>query len=294
MAAETSQTLDRGLRVLRTLAATPSGLSITALAAEIGVNRTVVYRLVATLEQHGLARRDAGGRLHVGLGRAVPGPRSAAGAPRARRPGPPGAGRGARQHRPPHGRRRRRGAGHRGRRAELDRLPRGLPGRAPVTRWSRAPRARRSCSAARTGLRGDVRRDAGGDPGRRARRRGAGAAASRGWRHRSASCRWGTSTLGSSSARAVVDLPATRRGRGRGCRERLPRPPRAERARGRHRGHPRQGHRDRRLRPGLGPRHRAAHRGRPRRHRQRGHLPAVRRGHQPARRSRTRRAGCRS
>ena len=68
MAAETSQTLDRGLRVLRTLAATPNGLTITALAAEIGVNRTVVYRLVATLEQHGLARRDAGGRLHVGLG----------------------------------------------------------------------------------------------------------------------------------------------------------------------------------------------------------------------------------
>jgi DNA-binding IclR family transcriptional regulator len=68
MAAETSQTLDRGLRVLRTLAATPNGLSITALAAEIGVNRTVVYRLVATLEQHGLARRDASGRLHVGLG----------------------------------------------------------------------------------------------------------------------------------------------------------------------------------------------------------------------------------
>jgi DNA-binding IclR family transcriptional regulator len=68
MAAETSQTLDRGLRVLRTLAATPSGMTITALAEEIGVNRTVVYRLVATLEQHGLARRDGSGRLHVGLG----------------------------------------------------------------------------------------------------------------------------------------------------------------------------------------------------------------------------------
>jgi DNA-binding IclR family transcriptional regulator len=68
MAAETSQTLDRGLRVLRILAATPSGLSVTALAAEVGVNRTVVYRLVTTLEQHGLARRDSAGRLHVGLG----------------------------------------------------------------------------------------------------------------------------------------------------------------------------------------------------------------------------------
>jgi DNA-binding IclR family transcriptional regulator len=68
MAAETSQTLDRGLRVLSTLAAAPRGLTITALAAEIGVNRTVVHRLVATLEQHGLARRDEQGRLHVGLG----------------------------------------------------------------------------------------------------------------------------------------------------------------------------------------------------------------------------------
>jgi DNA-binding IclR family transcriptional regulator len=68
MAAETSQTLDRGLQVLRTLARTPSGMTITALAAHIGVNRTVVYRLVATLEQHGLARRDGTGRLHVGLG----------------------------------------------------------------------------------------------------------------------------------------------------------------------------------------------------------------------------------
>jgi DNA-binding IclR family transcriptional regulator len=68
MAAETSQTLDRGLRVLRTLAEAPGGMTVTALAAQIGVNRTVVYRLVATLEQHGLARRDASGRLHVGVG----------------------------------------------------------------------------------------------------------------------------------------------------------------------------------------------------------------------------------
>jgi DNA-binding IclR family transcriptional regulator len=68
MAAETSQTLDRGLRVLRALAAAPHGLTVTALAAQIGVNRTVVYRLVATLEQHGLARRDSAGRLYVGLG----------------------------------------------------------------------------------------------------------------------------------------------------------------------------------------------------------------------------------
>ena len=67
MAAETSQTLDRGLRVLEVLAATPQGLSITELASVVGANRTVVYRLVTTLEQHRLARRDSTGRLHVGL-----------------------------------------------------------------------------------------------------------------------------------------------------------------------------------------------------------------------------------
>ena len=68
MATETSQTLDRGLRVLAVLAATPAGLTVTELADRTGVNRTVVHRLVATLEQHALATRDKAGRLHVGLG----------------------------------------------------------------------------------------------------------------------------------------------------------------------------------------------------------------------------------
>jgi DNA-binding IclR family transcriptional regulator len=68
MAAETSQTLDRGIRVLMALAAAPQGLTVTALAETLGINRTVVYRLVSTLEQHSLVRRDGHGRLHVGLG----------------------------------------------------------------------------------------------------------------------------------------------------------------------------------------------------------------------------------
>src|SRR5688500_4313423 len=68
MASETSQTLDRGLHVLRVLSGTPGGLTVTELAAALGVNRTVVYRLVSTLEQHALVRRDSAGRLHVGLG----------------------------------------------------------------------------------------------------------------------------------------------------------------------------------------------------------------------------------
>ncbi|WP_182524270.1 IclR family transcriptional regulator [Nocardioides dongkuii] len=68
MAAETSQTLDRGLRVLEVLSDAPGGLTVTELAGRLGVNRTVVYRLVSTLEQHALVRKDARGRLHVGLG----------------------------------------------------------------------------------------------------------------------------------------------------------------------------------------------------------------------------------
>jgi len=66
--AETSQTLDRGLRVLGVLAEAPGGLTVTELAERLGVNRTVIYRLVTTLEQHGLVRKDARSRMHVGLG----------------------------------------------------------------------------------------------------------------------------------------------------------------------------------------------------------------------------------
>jgi DNA-binding IclR family transcriptional regulator len=66
--AETSQTLDRGLRVLKLLADTDHGLTVTELSTKLGVNRTVVYRLLATLEQHSLVRRDLGGRARVGLG----------------------------------------------------------------------------------------------------------------------------------------------------------------------------------------------------------------------------------
>ena len=68
MAAETSQTLDRGLQVLRVLAETPGGLTVTELSSRLRVNRTVVYRLVSTLEQHALVRRDSRGKLYVGLG----------------------------------------------------------------------------------------------------------------------------------------------------------------------------------------------------------------------------------
>jgi DNA-binding IclR family transcriptional regulator len=67
MPKETSQTLDRGLRVLSVLADSPEGLTVTEVAAALGVSRTVVYRLVVTLEQHGLVRRGSDGKCRLGL-----------------------------------------------------------------------------------------------------------------------------------------------------------------------------------------------------------------------------------
>lgn len=66
MAAETSQTLDRGLRTLGLLADTQAGLTPTELAERLGVSRPVVYRLLTTLMAHGYARRDADGRAFLG------------------------------------------------------------------------------------------------------------------------------------------------------------------------------------------------------------------------------------
>jgi DNA-binding IclR family transcriptional regulator len=68
MAAETSQTLDRGLRILDLLAVAPSGLTVAELATDLGVGRTVVYRLLATLEAHQLVRRHSSGRVGLGTG----------------------------------------------------------------------------------------------------------------------------------------------------------------------------------------------------------------------------------
>lgn len=68
MSTEISQTLDRGLRLLEMVVRQPSGVSIGELAEQLSVGRTVVYRLVATLETHALVRRDGEGRVRVGLG----------------------------------------------------------------------------------------------------------------------------------------------------------------------------------------------------------------------------------
>jgi DNA-binding IclR family transcriptional regulator len=67
VATETSQTLDRGVRLLTLLADAPGGVTMTEAAAALGVNRTVVYRLAATLEQHGFVRRSDDGRISLGF-----------------------------------------------------------------------------------------------------------------------------------------------------------------------------------------------------------------------------------
>jgi DNA-binding IclR family transcriptional regulator len=65
---ETSQTLDRGLRIVEVLADVPGGLTVTELASALGVARPVIYRLLATLEAHTLVRRHADGRVALGFG----------------------------------------------------------------------------------------------------------------------------------------------------------------------------------------------------------------------------------
>jgi DNA-binding IclR family transcriptional regulator len=68
VAAETSQTLDRGIRLLTLVAEASGGLTVNEAATALGVNRTVVYRLATTLEQHGFLRRADNGRLSLGFG----------------------------------------------------------------------------------------------------------------------------------------------------------------------------------------------------------------------------------
>lgn len=66
-----SQTLSRGIRALEVLADAPEPLTIAELAAALDLHRSVVYRILRTLEDHGLVARDASGRLRLGPGLAA-------------------------------------------------------------------------------------------------------------------------------------------------------------------------------------------------------------------------------
>ena len=64
---ETSQTLDRGLTVLKLLARSEDGLTAADLAERLSTARAIVYRLLRTLEAHDLVSRE-GARYVLGFG----------------------------------------------------------------------------------------------------------------------------------------------------------------------------------------------------------------------------------
>jgi DNA-binding IclR family transcriptional regulator len=62
-----SQTLSRGLLVLEIIGESDAPLSVVALAARLGIHRSMVYRLIKTLEQHGFIRKNPSGGLLLGM-----------------------------------------------------------------------------------------------------------------------------------------------------------------------------------------------------------------------------------
>ena len=63
----TSQTLDRGLAMLESIAWAAAPPTIDELAEVHGVHRSIAYRIVRTLEARHLVRRDTSGRCHAGV-----------------------------------------------------------------------------------------------------------------------------------------------------------------------------------------------------------------------------------
>lgn len=66
--ANTLQTLDRGLRALDCIARQAVGITIAELSEQLAVHRAIAYRIVSTLEEHGLVTRTAEGRIRLGAG----------------------------------------------------------------------------------------------------------------------------------------------------------------------------------------------------------------------------------
>ncbi|MDF3313175.1 IclR family transcriptional regulator [Rhodococcus sp. T2V] len=63
----TSQSLERGLFLIDLVAAAPEGMTVTELAAEIGVHRTIITRMLRTLTAKGWVSKDSDGRYGLGL-----------------------------------------------------------------------------------------------------------------------------------------------------------------------------------------------------------------------------------
>jgi DNA-binding IclR family transcriptional regulator len=63
-----SQTLSRGIQVLEIVSAAEHPISIESVSSAMGLHRSVVYRLVRTLEDHKLLDRTPRGDLTLGAG----------------------------------------------------------------------------------------------------------------------------------------------------------------------------------------------------------------------------------
>ena len=66
-----SQTLARGLSALQLVAASRTGLSVQQIAADLGVHRTIAYRLLSTLARFGLIAKGEDGRYRSAAALAV-------------------------------------------------------------------------------------------------------------------------------------------------------------------------------------------------------------------------------
>ena len=69
--APASQTLSRGIRMLELLAEASGPRTIAQLAEELGVHRSIAYRILRTLEDHRLVNRDESGKVQSAPGLAV-------------------------------------------------------------------------------------------------------------------------------------------------------------------------------------------------------------------------------
>lgn len=66
-----SQTLARGLTSLQMVADSPAGLTVQQLADQVGVHRTIAYRLLTTLAEFRLVAKGEDGRYRPAAGLAV-------------------------------------------------------------------------------------------------------------------------------------------------------------------------------------------------------------------------------
>jgi DNA-binding IclR family transcriptional regulator len=66
-----SQTLARGITALQMVADSPTGLTVQQLADQVGVHRTIAYRLLSTLAQFRLVAKGEDGRYRPAAGLAV-------------------------------------------------------------------------------------------------------------------------------------------------------------------------------------------------------------------------------